>query len=49
MIAIDTMSDGDAEAILRIYGEGLATGTATFETSVPDWQGWDEEHVAECR
>ncbi len=49
MIAIDAMSAGDAEAILRIYGEGLAAGTATFETSAPDWEEWDEEHVTECR
>ena len=49
MIAIDAMSAGDTEAILRIYGEGLAAGTATFETSAPDWEEWDEEHVTECR
>ncbi len=49
MIAIGAMSAGDAEAILRIYGEGLAAGAATFETSTPDWEEWDEEHVTECR
>jgi phosphinothricin acetyltransferase len=33
-------------AVARIYGEGLATGNATFETEVPPWERWDAVHLA---
>jgi phosphinothricin acetyltransferase len=46
---IDRMTAADAEPVLRIYDEGLATGTATFETTVPSWQEWDREHIETCR
>ncbi len=29
------MADGDWEAVRRIYGQGIATGNATFEALVP--------------
>ena len=32
-----------------IYLEGIATGNATFEQSAPDWQTWDQGHLASCR
>lgn len=31
--------------VARIYGEGIASGDATFETEVPDWEGWDRSHL----
>lgn len=36
-------------SVARIYGEGIATGEATFETEVPDWETWDAGHLAEHR
>jgi L-amino acid N-acyltransferase YncA len=33
----------------RVYGEGIATGNATFETEVPDWEAWDSAHLPEHR
>lgn len=48
-VAIEPMTDDDAEAVLRIYGEGIATGVATFETAVPDWRRWSATHRRECR
>ena len=36
-------------AVARIYAEGLATGDATFETEVPDWERWDAGHLREHR
>jgi L-amino acid N-acyltransferase YncA len=33
-------------AVARIYGEGIATGNATFETDVPAWEAWDAAHLA---
>jgi phosphinothricin acetyltransferase len=43
------MTAADAEAVLRIFGEGIATGNATLDGVVPDWPQWDAAHRAECR
>lgn len=32
-----------------IYLEGIATGLATFETDVPSWQRWSDNHLSCCR
>lgn len=32
-----------------IYLQGIATGIATFETAVPNWENWDKSHLRECR
>ena len=31
--------------VARIYADGIASGDATFETEVPDWEGWDRLHL----
>jgi L-amino acid N-acyltransferase YncA len=36
-------------AVCEIYREGIATGNATFETEVPDWEKWDRSHRNDCR
>jgi len=36
-------------AVREIYAEGIATGSATFETEVPDWKKWAEGHRKDCR
>jgi L-amino acid N-acyltransferase YncA len=36
-------------AVRQIYREGIATGRATFEESVPDWTQWDARHLPTCR
>jgi len=36
-------------AVRQIYRDGIATGNATFETEVPDWQKWDSNHRQDCR
>jgi len=36
-------------AVREIYREGIATGNATFETELPDWQKWDSSHRKDCR
>jgi len=48
-IRIDLMRAADADAVLRIYGEGIATGIATFDTIVPPWPEWDAAHRPDCR
>ncbi len=32
-----------------IFGEGIATGHATFETEPPSWEEWDRGHLKTCR
>ena len=48
-VRVEPMSDSDADAVLAIYAEGIATGTATFETVVPDWRRWHATHRREPR
>ncbi|GIQ61295.1 phosphinothricin N-acetyltransferase [Flavobacterium collinsii] len=32
-----------------IYQKGIDTGNATFQTSAPSWEDWDNSHLASCR
>ena len=48
-LRIEQMEPADADAVLAIYGEGIATGNATLETAVPDWRRWNATHRRECR
>jgi phosphinothricin acetyltransferase len=36
-------------AVREIYRQGIATGNATFETELPDWEKWDSAHLKRCR
>lgn len=38
---IRDMQTRDASGVLSVYGEGIATGHATFETDPPDWADFD--------
>ncbi|MBX6313684.1 MAG: N-acetyltransferase [Isosphaeraceae bacterium] len=44
-LTIDAMVPADWEAVRAIYGEGIASGNATFETAVPSWEQWDGAHL----
>lgn len=46
---IRPLAASDAAAVLAIYGEGLATGQASFQSDTPDWPAWDRGHRADCR
>jgi len=35
--------------VAEIYRQGIETGNATFETSVPSWAEWDAAHRPDCR
>ena len=48
-VRLRAMVRTDAEAILKIYEEGIQTGHATFEAEVPDWHKWDSGHLTQCR
>ncbi|HEV3249374.1 MAG TPA: GNAT family N-acetyltransferase [Puia sp.] len=42
---IKSMLSSHWEKVKKIYEEGIATGNATFETTVPSWEDWDANHV----
>jgi len=48
-IEIREMVPEDAKRVLAIYQAGIETGHATFESVAPDWQGFDEKYLPECR
>ena len=48
-ITITLMLPEDWPSVQRIYAQGIATGNATFETNIPDWETWDRNHRPECR
>ncbi|NUT56664.1 MAG: N-acetyltransferase [Thermoleophilia bacterium] len=35
----------DYPAVAAVFAEGIATGRATFETTVPTWEEWDAAHL----
>jgi len=43
------MTPHDWPAVRRTYEEGIATGLATFETTAPDWDEWNQSHLPSCR
>jgi L-amino acid N-acyltransferase YncA len=47
--AIIPMSPELWPSVREIYREGIATGSATFETELPDWEKWDSSHRCNCR
>jgi L-amino acid N-acyltransferase YncA len=46
---IESMQPGDWERVAAIYQEGIATGDATFETSVPSYEQWNRAHLDVAR
>ena len=47
--SVRTLTSDDWADVARIYADGLATGTASFETHVPTWDEWDARHRREPR
>jgi L-amino acid N-acyltransferase YncA len=44
-VMIRAMTPSDADAVLRIYQQGIDTGEATFETRAPSWQEFDARRL----
>ncbi|WP_282947946.1 GNAT family N-acetyltransferase [Cellulomonas endometrii] len=43
------MTEAYADDVLRIYGHGIASGVATFQSDVPTWTEFDAGHLPEHR
>lgn len=48
-LVLDGMRAADAQEVLRIYAEGIATGNSTFEKEAPPWERWDAAHLPSPR
>jgi L-amino acid N-acyltransferase YncA len=48
-VIIDEMKEEDWPAVQAIHRQGLATGQASFEEEVPDWDRWNRTHWPTCR
>lgn len=46
---IEEMKNSDWEEVSRIYMEGINTGIATFQNSVPAFEDWNNGHIKSCR
>jgi L-amino acid N-acyltransferase YncA len=44
-VEIEALRPDDWPAVRAIYEAGIATGNATFETTVPVWEDWDAAHL----
>ncbi|HTX44501.1 MAG TPA: GNAT family N-acetyltransferase [Methanocella sp.] len=45
VLTIEEMRPEDWESVSRIYREGIGTGVATFEQSVPSYENWASAHI----
>jgi phosphinothricin acetyltransferase len=48
-VTVRALRPDDWPAVAAIYGQGIATGNATFETEVPSWADWDRAHLPDHR
>jgi L-amino acid N-acyltransferase YncA len=46
---IRAMVSSDWSRVRAIYAAGILSGNATFETEPPEWEIWDEGHLADLR
>ncbi len=46
---IRNMDPADWAAVSKIYEEGISTGFATFEKSMPTYAAWNSAHMKACR
>jgi L-amino acid N-acyltransferase YncA len=49
VVIIRPLLPSDWPAVAAIFAEGIATGDATFETTVPTWEDWDARHLSDYR
>jgi len=46
---IENLSPEHWSSVASIYASGIASGNATFQTQVPEWEQWDQSHTADVR
>ncbi|RZK71342.1 MAG: N-acetyltransferase family protein [Pedobacter sp.] len=48
-MGIRILVPSDWEQVKSIYEKGIATGNATFQTTAPTFEEWDDSHLRTCR
>jgi len=48
-LIVRPMTAEDWPEVARVYVEGIETGMATFETTVPSWEEWNAVHLPFAR
>jgi len=48
-LSIKPLTAAHWEAVRSIYLQGIATGNATFQQTVPDWEEWEAGYLRACR
>ena len=48
-IAIRNMEKSDWPVVAEIYRQGIATGKATFQNEIPNYEEWNTAHIPRCR
>jgi len=48
-IRLRPLVPADWESVARIYRQGIDSGDATFERTVPEWDEWDAARRPDCR
>ena len=46
---IEEMKETDWNEVSQIYLEGINTGIATFQNSIPNFEDWNNGHIQSCR
>lgn len=49
MITLQELKPDNWQDVRNIYQQGIATGQATFETTLPEWEQWDKGHLRRLR
>jgi phosphinothricin acetyltransferase len=49
VVTIKPMQQKHWEQVKQIYESGIATGIATFETTAPSWEKWNDGHLTFAR
>lgn len=49
MITFRPLVASDWPRVREIYAEGIASGDATFQTELPEWEEWDRSRLETCR
>jgi phosphinothricin acetyltransferase len=49
VVTVRALLPTDWTRVSEIYKSGIATGIATFETQVPEWELWDKNHFQFAR
>ena len=44
-ISLRAMMNTDWSSVREIYEQGISTGKATFETTAPGWDDWNDSHL----